>query len=197
MPYPNKKALYDASYATHTHTCPTRLHSTKKNIIGSILRVYFHPAVSQIELPVRVGLGGLGRRVSRQGEGGTVGLRGASGPTGAGGQQKVSFSGSKWVYCFFTLSEGRGGDRDRPGGEARQRPLYFYDLWEIFPGHCGRLPNPRVCRSHGHDKSGSLFLTARCYSNNHCPKNRTRAGENGFSAYFWLFEDMPDLALLR
>ena len=90
-------------------------------------------------------------------------MRGASGPTGAGGQQKVSFSGSKWVYCFFTLSEG-----------ARQRPLYFYDLWEIFPAHCGRCPNPRVGRSHGPDKSGSLFLTVQCYSSHYCPHKKTR-----------------------
>ena len=64
-----------------------------------------------------MGLGGLGRRASGQGERGWegVGLRGASGPTG--GQQKVSFSGSKWVYCFFTLSEGATAT-DRGGGEA-------------------------------------------------------------------------------
>ena len=43
--------------------------------------------------------------------------RGASGPSdrGAGGQQKVSFSGSKWVYCFFTWSWSEGDGRGRTG----------------------------------------------------------------------------------
>ena len=84
-----------------------------------------------------------------------VGLRARRGATEgrAGGQQKVSFSGSKWVYCFFTWSWSEGDGRGAGGrGEC------FYDLWEIFPGHCGRCPNPHVDRSHGPDKSGSLFL---------------------------------------
>ena len=81
-----------------------------------------------------------------------VGLCGEARPRGGrSGSKKsrlVALNGS-------TASSLGVGARATGAGE---RGECFYDLWEIFPGHCGRCPNPHVDRSHGPDKSGSLFL---------------------------------------
>ena len=76
-----------------------------------------------------------------------MGLRGGW----TAGQQKVSFSGSKWVYCFFTLSEG--------GREGGGDPCTFTTYGKYFQAIAAVAQNPRVDRSHGPDKSGSLFFT--------------------------------------
>ena len=81
-----------------------------------------------------------------------VGLCGEARPRGGrSGSKKsrlVALNGST------ASSLGVGARATGAGGRGE----CFYDLWEIFPGHCGGCPNPHVDRSHGPDKSGSLFL---------------------------------------
>ena len=81
-----------------------------------------------------------------------VGLCGEARPRGWRGRSGSKKSRLVALNGSTASSLGVGARATGGRGEC------FYDLWEIFPGHCGGCPNPHVDRSHGPDKSGSLFL---------------------------------------